>query len=141
MKRVGAIILTLLVVTITLGGVNRRVCNAKGAETVPDCVVSNRSNGEYWVTIIANREKIEDETEFAEELIEQMRNDGFQRIKFFWGDGSEYPTSLQMSVYLTEADWQNKHKEPYMKILFRQENIVNGYNILEDYDRFKLEMK
>ena len=56
-------------------------------------------------------------------------------------DISGYPTSLRMSVYLREADWQDRDTDPFMEISFTQEDrIANGYNIVDDYDKFTLEI-
>ena len=140
MKRERIFLLVLLIAIVSWCGVNRIVSNAVSKELVPDCVVSNCLADEYWLTIIANREKIEDKTEFAEELIEQVRNDGFRKIKFFFEDTGEYPTGLRMSIYLTEGDWQDRDTEPYMVVSFRQENMMDGYNIVENYERFKLKI-
>ena len=102
----------------------------------PDCVISNSSNDDYSLTIIANREEIEDKEAFAKELIEQVRNNGFKTIMFSFEE-TGYPTSLDMTVYLNENDWKS-HNDPFMKVTFRQENAVDGYNIVEDYDKFQL---
>lgn len=140
MKRASIFLLVLLVVGVSWCSVNRMVSNAESTELVPDCVVSNRLAGDYWLTIIANREVIEDKGQFAEELVEQVRDDGFQTIKFFFEDTKAYPTGLRMFVYLTEDDWQDKEKVPYMMISLKQDNVIDGYNIVEDYDRFDLEI-
>lgn len=140
MRKIRVFLLAILVVIMSWYGVKRMVSNAESAEAVPDCVVSHCSDGDYWLTIIANREVIEDKGKFAEELIEQVRKDGFQTIKFFFEDTRAYPTGLRMSVYLTEDDWQAKEKTPYMMISLKQDNVVDGYNIVEDYDRFDLEI-
>ena len=106
---------------------------------IPDCVISNSSNDDYSLTIIANREEIEDKEAFAKELIEQVRNNGFKTIMFSFEE-TGYPTSLDMTVYLNENDWKSRN-DPFMKVTFRQENAVDGYNIVEDYDKFQLQVK
>ena len=140
MKKERIFLLVFLVTIVSWCGVNRMVSNAESKESVPDCVVSNCSSGDYWLTIIANREEIKEKEEFAKELIEQVRHDGFHRIKFFFEDTGVYPTGLRMSVYLTEEDWEDRDTEPYMVASFRQENIVDGYNIVENYERFELKI-
>lgn len=109
-------------------------------ELVMDCVGCSDSDGEYWLTIIANREEITDKEVFSQELIEMVRNNEFKKIMFSY-DVNGYPIELQMNVYLTRADWQDKEKEPYMQISFEQENILNGYNIVEHYDKFQMNIK
>lgn len=105
----------------------------------PDCVVSNHTNDAYSLTIIANQDNIEDKEAFAKELIEQVRNNGFKTIMFSFEE-TGYPTSLDMTVYLNESDWQS-HNDPFMQVSFRQENVIDGYNIVEHYDKFYLEIK
>lgn len=109
------------------------------SQFVPDCVVSNHTNDAYSLTIIANQDNIEDKEAFAKELIEQVRNNGFKTIMFSFEE-TGYPTSLDMTVYLNESDWQS-HNDPFMQVSFRQENVIDGYNIVEHYDKFYLEIK
>lgn len=105
--------------------------------TEPDCVSSIHSDADYKLTIIANREEITDKEEFAKELIEKARNNGFKTIMFSY-DLSGYPTSLDMKVYLTQEDWQDRDTEPIMKISVQQEDWGNGYNIVEHLDKFEI---
>ena len=129
------ICITLLLVALLSIGCAR----SETQSDIPDCVISNSMNDDYSLTIIANREEIEDKEAFAKELIEQVRNNGFKTIMFSFEE-TGYPTSLDMTVYLNTKDWESR-KEPYMKVTFRQENAVDGYNIVEDYDKFQLEIK
>lgn len=129
------ICITLLLVALLSIGCAR----SETQSDIPDCVISNSMNDDYSLTIIANREEIEDKEAFAKELIEQVRNNGFKTIMFSFEE-TGYPTSLDMTVYLNKKDWESR-KEPYMKVTFRQENAVDGYNIVEDYDKFQLEIK
>ena len=129
------ICITLLLVALLSIGCAR----SETQSDIPDCVISNSSNDDYSLTIIANREEIEDKEAFAKELIEQVRNNGFKTIMFSFEE-TGYPTSLDMTVYLNTKDWESR-KEPYMNVTFRQENAVDGYNIVKDYDKFQLEIK
>ena len=108
-------------------------------EMKPDCVISNSFNDDYFLTIIANKKMIEDDEQFAKQLIEQVCNNDFKSIMFSFEE-TGYPTGLSMHVYLTEREWKDRSIEPYMEISFRQENSVNGYNIVENYDEFKMEV-
>ena len=140
MKKIYMVLLIFFLITMS-GGCDNGTDTVRKTREVPDCVVSNRTDGDYWLTIIANRKEIEDKEEFAKELIEQVRNDGFHRIKFFYEDCGEYPTGLRMSVYLTEEEWQNREVEPYMTINVTQENVSNGYNVVEHLDQFQFEIE
>jgi len=130
----------MLLILVSGCGVQKTEPDSKNTSMIPDCVVSNSSNADYSLTIIANRNEIEDKEAFAEQLIEQVKSNGFKRIMFSFEE-TGYPTGLQMTVYLTEEDWQDQSVEPYMKITLRQESLVNDYNIVENYDKFKLEIE
>lgn len=124
----------LLMVIMVLVG----CAKSETQSAIPDCVVSNSSNDEYSLIIIANQEKIENKEEFARQLIEQVRNNEFKTIMFSF-DETGYPTRLEITVYLNEKDWKS-HNEPYMNVSFKQNSILDGYNIVEHYDRFHLEI-
>lgn len=141
MKRLIALILVLLTATMTACGTKDTETNQDYEEGVPDCVVSNHSSdGDYRLIILANQDEIEDKEAYAKLLIEKVKKNDFHTIMFSY-DMSGYPTSLRMSVYLREEDWQNRDTDPFMEISFRQEDrIANGYNIVDDYDKFVLEI-
>lgn len=120
----------LLVALLSIG-----CARSETQSDIPDCVISNSSNDDYSLTIIANREGIEDKEAFAKELIEQVRNNGFRTIMFSFEE-TGYPTSLDMTVYLSEKDWK-KHTSA-MSVSLRQQNILDGFNIVEHYDKFQM---
>ena len=133
MRRGCLIILTSLMF-ILLG------CKTKTTQSdIPDCVVSNTFNNEYSLIIIANQDKIENKEIFAKQLIEQVCNNDFKTILFSY-DEIGYPTRLEMAVYLSQTDWKS-NKEPYMNVVFKQDNITNGYNTVEHYDKFHLSIE
>ena len=112
----------------------------ESAENEPDCVVCSDFDGEYHLTVIAKKNEIEDKELFARELIERVRDNSFKSILFSY-DEKGYPIGLQMTVYLTEEDWHNGNIEPYIEVKFRQENILNGYNIVEHFEQFRIEVE
>ena len=111
----------------------------KSIEKLPDCVASYEVNGEYDLIIIANKNRIKDKEIFAKQIIEMIRSNDFRSVMFSY-DMNGYPVGVEMEVYLTENDWQQRDEEPYMRISFRQDDIMNEYNIVEDYDKFQLEI-
>ena len=138
MKRLGINILVLLLVSII--GCETNDMNArKSIEKLPDCVASYEVNGEYDLIIIANKNRIKDKEIFAKQIIEMIRSNDFRSVMFSY-DMNGYPVGVEMEVYLTENDWQQRDEEPYMRISFRQDDIMNEYNIVEDYDKFQLEI-
>ena len=141
MKRLSVLILVLLILTLTACEPKNTETNGKYEAGVPDCVVSNHtSDGDYRLIILANQDEIDDKDAYAKMLIEKVKKNDFHTIMFSY-DMSGYPTSLHMSVYLSEADWKERDTDPYMEISFTQEDrIANGYNIVDDYDKFTLEI-
>lgn len=127
------LITVLLVGTIVIIGCAKNETQSD----IPDCVISNSLNDDYSLTIIANQEAIEDKEAFAKKLIEQVRNNGFKTIMFSFEE-TGYPTSLQMTVYLSEKEWKNH--DIFMTVSFEQEDILAGYNITEHYEKFDLEI-
>lgn len=132
MKTKCIVFLTLLILVILGCGIDTTQSD------IPDCVVSNTFNDEYSLTIIANREKIEDKELLAKELVEMVRNNDFKTILFSY-DEVGYPTRLEMTVYLNEKDWQNHNS--VMRISLTQHNILDNYNIVEHIDKFQLELQ
>lgn len=130
MKKISTIVVILIVLMATgFYMVNR--------ESDPNCVSSVSSNDDYYLTIIANQRKIEDKEAFANQLVDLVKNNGFETIMFSY-DETGYPTSLSMTVYLTERDWKNSNV--YMTVSLRQENWEAGNNIVENYDKFQMKI-
>lgn len=132
MKRIGIVLLILLIFVVSWGG------KRNTQSDIPDCVISNSMNDDYSLTIIANREEIEDKEAYAKELIEQVRNNGFKTIMFSFEE-TGYPTSLDMTVYLNEKDWKNHTS--VMSVSLRQQNILDGFNIVDNLDKFQMEIQ
>ena len=131
MKRI--VVLIGIILILSACGMEKQ----SATQMLPDCVNSIESNGEYKLAIIANRNIIEDKEAFAKQLIEQVRTNDFKTIYFSY-DLSGYPTSLDMMVYLNEDEWDKGNS--VMEISLRQENWKDGYNIVDDLEKFKLEI-
>lgn len=112
-------------------------CGKEELNGIADCVNSFESNNFYNLSIIANRKEIDNKEEFALQLIEQVRNNDFHKIQFSY-DVKGFPIGLEMRVYLTEEDKANGNL--FMCVRFTQENIINEYNIVDDYEKFNLEI-
>lgn len=138
MGRLRKCILVLLLLSI-IGCEKNSMNDRKSIEKLPDCVASYEVNGEYNLIIIANKNKITDKELFAKQVIEMICGNDFRSMLFSY-DMSGYPLGVEMKVYLSEDVWKNQHEEPYMYITFKQENRIDGYNIVEDYDKFQLEI-
>lgn len=139
MKIVRVMILVLLTF-LTVGCTGKKTeILADESENITDCVSSIDSNGDLQLTIIANRYEIADKEEFAKELIKKVCDNSFKTIRFSY-DENGYPLGLYISVYLNEGDWKDREIEPYMSVSFRQDNIVDGYNIVDNYEKFSLKI-
>ena len=103
----------------------------------PDLVNSISSNRDYRLTVIANRNKIEDKEAFAEKLIQMCRDNSFKTIRFSTDFG--YATELRMTVYLTEADWKNG--ESVMDVAYTQESLAREYDIVNNPEKFELTVR
>ena len=68
----------------------------------PDVVSSISMNRDQYLTVVANRDRIEDKEEFAKLLVKMCRENPFHTIKFSTDKG--YVTGIHMQVYLCEED-------------------------------------
>lgn len=68
----------------------------------PDVVSSISMNRDQYLTVVANRNRIEDKEEFAKLLVKMCRKNSFHTIKFSTDRG--YATEIHMQVYLCEED-------------------------------------
>ena len=112
------------------------VCGIK-PEKEPDVVNSISLNRDYRLTVIANRNKIKDKVEFAEELIQMCRENSFKTIKFSTDFG--YATEIRMTVYLSKADW--KKGKAAMEISYIQDSLVKEYDIVNNPEKFEMTIK
>ena len=110
-KMVIAVVLVLVVVTILgigLEGEERR------AEGEPDVVSSMIVNNEQYLTVVANRNEIENKEEFTKLLIKMYEENSFHSVKF--SRDMVEPEKIYMKVYL----WKDevKKNQPNLGIEF-----------------------
>lgn len=100
----------------------------------PDVVSSISMNRDQYLTVVANRDNIEDKEEFANLLIEMCKENSFHTIKFSIDRG--YATSVDMRVYL----FQNKIEgnEAVMTVKYEPVEYGKGYDIVHNSDKFRL---
>lgn len=100
----------------------------------PDVVSSISMNRDQYLTVVANRDNIEDKEEFAKLLIEMCKENSFHTIKFSTDRG--YATNVDMRVYL----FQDKiaGHEPVMIVKYEPVEYGKGYDIVHNPDQFKL---
>lgn len=100
----------------------------------PDVVSSISMNQDQYLTVVANRERIEDKEEFAKLLVKMYRENSFHTIKFSTDRGCA--TGLNMRVYLWEDEVEGN--EPVMVVEYKAIEYGNKYNIVNNEDKFDL---
>ena len=120
LKMFVAIVLVLAVmIGIGLKGEERRV------EGEPDVISSMIVNNEQYLTVVANRNEIENEEEFKKLLIRMYEENSFHSVKFST-DISD-PEKVYMKVYGWRGDV--KKEEPPLRIIYCP---CEGLNVWED---------
>lgn len=128
MKEIKYSILCLLLISLLFG------CAQKHVEDEPDVVSSIKINRDETLTVVANRDIIEEKEEFAELLIQKCKENSFQSIKFSTDYG--YATSLHLQVYLWRD--QIQEQEPVMVVKYIPVDRENNYDIIHNPDKFHM---
>ena len=108
-KMVVAVVLVVaIIIGIGLEGEERRV------EGEPDVISSMIVNNEQYLTVVANRNEIENEEEFTKLLIKMYEENSFHSVKF--STDMVEPEKIYMKVYL----WKDevKKNQPNLGIEF-----------------------
>lgn len=112
------------------------VCVACGkAEAgAPDVVSSMKFNRDETLTVIANRDKIEDKEAFANLLLQMYKDNSFESMEFSVDEG--YPTSLDMRIY----SWKDEigKYDPIMTVEYKTEEWNPDYDIMNAPEQFHL---
>lgn len=100
----------------------------------PDVVSSISMNRDQYLTVVANRDRIEDKEEFARLLVKMCRENSFHTIKFSTDRG--YATGIHMQVYLCDNDIEEA--KVAMKIDYVQREYNENYDICDNPEEFEL---
>ena len=100
----------------------------------PDVVSSISMNRDQYLTVVANRNRIEDKEEFAKLLVKMCRENSFHTIKFSTDRG--YATSVNMRVYLWKDEIEGN--EPVMVVEYKTTGYGEEYDIVHDPEQFDL---
>ena len=100
----------------------------------PDVVSSISMNRDQYLTVVANRDRIEDKEEFAKLLVKMCRENSFHTIKFSTDRG--YATSVNMRVYLWKAEIEGN--EPVMVVEYEPTEYGGEYDIMHASNQFRL---
>lgn len=127
-------ILCVMVALIIMIGHCIRLNFKKGVQGIPDVVGSISMNRNQYLTVVANRDEIEDKEEFAWKLIEMCQENSFHTIKFSTDRG--YATNIHMQVYLWESDIEGA--DAIMNIDYVQSEYCEKYDIKNNPEKFEL---
>ena len=100
----------------------------------PDVVSSISMNRDQYLTVVANRNRIEDKEEFAKLLVKMCRKNSFHTIKFSTDRG--YATGIHMQVFLCEEDIEDANV--VMEIDYVQRECNEKYDICNNPEEFEL---
>lgn len=109
-------------------------CGPNRAPTTPDAINSFSMNRDITLTIVANRDEIEDAEDFAEELLGMCRENSFHTIDF--SNDAGYPTSLTLRVYYWEDEIEGQ--PPVLVIEYKPKEYGRDYNIVDKPDKFEM---
>ncbi len=91
-------------------------------------------NQDENLTVVANRENIEDREAFARELLQMYKENSFHSTKFSTDRG--YATSLDMNIYLWKEDIEDG--ESVMTAEYRPVEYGKDYDVVNNPDKFQL---
>lgn len=100
---------------------------------IPDAVNSRNSGRECFLTVVANRDEIEDKEEFARTVVEMCIENSFESMCFST-DQEGYPSRLEIEVYRRKSE--AGRGEPVCLIRF--EPTAEECNIKDDTEQYRL---
>ena len=100
-KKIIALISGAVILIIAAGSIYGKF-ESSHKEGEPDVVGTFSVNRDENITVVANREDIEDREAFARKLLQMYKDDSFHSTKFSTDRG--YATSLDMNIYLWKED-------------------------------------
>lgn len=130
MKRIGKLVACMLIAISVLSADSMDYRNIQ-----PDMVSTISFMNCEYCAIIAYRDQISDEIEFARKLVEMCRENKYKTIKFAT-DVRGYPSSLYLNVYLTQKDFENG--KIYMKVKYVTQEYDQNNNIKDDIEKYRL---
>ena len=112
-KMVVAVVLVVaLMIGIGLEGEERRV------EGEPDVISSMIVNNEQYLTVVANRNEIENEEEFKKLLIRMYEENSFHSVKF--STDISNPEKIYMKVYPFRETIIEKETDPILEFKYNR---------------------
>ena len=127
-------IVCVIIIFVIMTGYFFKKKSEKEISMEPDVVSSISMNRDQYLTVVANRDRIEDKEEFAKLLVKMCRDNSFHTIKFSTDRG--YATGIHMQVYLCEEDIEDANV--VMEIDYVQRKYNEKYDICNNPEEFKL---
>ena len=124
-KKIIAVISGAVILIIAAGSIYGKP-ESSHKEGEPDVVGTFSVNRDENLTVVANRENIEDREAFARELLQMYKDDSFYSTKFSTDRG--YATSLDMNIYLWKEDIEDG--ESVMTAEYRPVEYGKDYDIV-----------
>ena len=129
MKREKHTLLCLLLSAAFVSG-----CAQKYKEREPGVINSMKINQDETLTVVANRNQIEDKEDFAKLLVKKCKDNAFQSVRF--SADYEYATSLNLRVYLWKDEIEGQ--EPVMVVEYKPVEWGMDYDIVHDPEKFQM---
>ena len=128
-KKIIAVISGAVILIIAAGSIYGKP-ESGHKEGEPDVVGTFSINQDENLTVVANRENIEDREAFARELLQMYKDDSFYSTKFSTDRG--YATSLDMNIYLWKEDVEDG--ESVMTAEYRPLEYGKDYDVVNNPD-------
>jgi len=103
-------------------------------EGEPDVVGTFSVNRDENISVVANKEDIEDREAFARKLLQMYKDDSFHSTKFSTDRG--YATSIDINIYLWKEDIEDG--ESVMTAEYRPVEYGKDYEVVNNPDKFQL---
>ena len=128
-KKIIALISGAVILIIAAGSIYGKP-ESGHKEGEPDVVGTFSINRDENLTVVANRENIEDREAFARELLQMYKENSFHSTKFTTDRG--YATSLDMNIYLWKEDIEDG--ESVMTAEYRPVEYGKDYDVVNNPD-------
>ena len=132
-KKIIAVISGTAILIIAAGSIQGEF-ESNHKEGEPDVVGTFSVNRDENITVVANREDIEDREAFARKLLQMYKDDSFHSTKFSTDRG--YATSIDMNIYLWKEDIEDG--ESVMTVEYRPVEYGKDYDVVNNPDKFQL---
>lgn len=131
-KYIGLVVLGAMMFGLVACGISKN--KEEHVPDEPNVICSMKMNQDEHLTVVANRDEIEDKVEFAKLLVKMCQENSFHTIKFSTDYG--YATSLDMRVYLWKDEIEGN--DPVMQVEYKPVEWNKEYDIVNNPDMFEL---